>query len=158
MQRVLQCVAALAILVLVGATVATADAAPAKSFAGFVTSHANGHGNGGGHGNGNGNGGGSGNGNGQSHDGGNGNQGNQNQDKHSKKNKKNKSSKSDDGKNKSKDDKSKHKVMICHQTGSDSNPAVVIVVDEHAVAAHEKHGDKVIQSADECEGAKGTAS
>ena len=33
------------------------------------------------------------------------------------------------------------KQVICHQTGSEQNPQVTIVVSTHAVPAHRAHGD-----------------
>ena len=47
-----------------------------------------------------------------------------------------------------------HKIGICHATGSLSNPFVFIMVDEHAVKAHENHQDGRdiigVDSADDC--------
>jgi hypothetical protein len=181
MQRFLRYLAALTILVLVGASVATVDAAPGKSITGFIASHGNG--NGGGNGNGNaddeettsspGN---SGNANGHANDnanqgaanaddhGNNGNQGAKNADDEG--NQANSSAEGDDenagdenGKGKGgKSDEgdqatpvaTDHKVMVCHLTGSASNPAHVIVIDTHAVPAHEAKGDFVVESEDEC--------
>lgn len=40
---------------------------------------------------------------------------------------------------KEKEKEKDRKVGICHATGSDSNPFVFIVVDEHAVDAHQRH-------------------
>ena len=36
-----------------------------------------------------------------------------------------------------------HKVTICHHTRSKKHPWVTISVDQHALAAHMKHGDTV---------------
>src|SRR5215213_4196727 len=129
MQRVLRYLAALTILVMIGATVATVDAAPGKSISGFVTGQGKGNGNGGGNGHGNGNG----NGNGRAS-----NQSDENEDeddgKKDKKDKKDKSSKSskskhDDGTPEGDDDDDR-KVKVCHVTGSESNPGHVIEVSK----------------------------
>ena len=49
---------------------------------------------------------------------------------------------------------SSHKVGICHATGSETNPYVFIIVDEHAVKAHTNHQDHRdiigVKSADQC--------
>ena len=37
-------------------------------------------------------------------------------------------------------------VLICHHTHSKKNPVVAIVTDQHAGAAHRRHGDLVITS------------
>lgn len=46
------------------------------------------------------------------------------------------------------------KVGICHSTGSETNPYVFIIVDEHAVKAHSNHQDGRdiigVKSADQC--------
>ncbi len=34
-----------------------------------------------------------------------------------------------------------HKIVICHHTGSETNPVVTIDIDEHAWPAHAEHGD-----------------
>src|SRR5438552_1861437 len=34
-----------------------------------------------------------------------------------------------------------NRVTICHRTGSESNPYVVITIDENALPAHLEHGD-----------------
>ena len=42
------------------------------------------------------------------------------------------------------------KVLVCHNTGSDSNPAVKIKISINALNAHLKHGDAHVVP--ECEG------
>jgi hypothetical protein len=189
MQRSLRYVAALAILLLVGATVATVDAAPGRSISGLFASQGNG--NGGGNGNAddeetaepaaN-----SGNANANADE--NASQGAANADDGADNANANageradnandgagnaslaKTSAESDDENaddENSDDKggkggqsaqdnqatpvpTDHKEMVCHLTGSESNPAVVIVIDSHAVPAHEAHGDFVVESEDEC--------
>ena len=142
MQQVLRYLAALTVLVMVGATVATVDAAPGKSISGFVSGHGKGKGNGNGGGNGHSNGNGNGQGNGQTDD----------EDDHDKKDKKDKSSKSkhDDGAD-DEDEDNDRKVMVCHVTGSESHPGHVIKVSKKALSAHEAHGDEVVESEKECD-------
>jgi hypothetical protein len=44
------------------------------------------------------------------------------------------------------------KVTICHQTHSDRNPWVKITVSEHALDAHERHGDTFPDADGDCPG------
>jgi hypothetical protein len=43
-------------------------------------------------------------------------------------------------------DQYKGKTTICHHTGSQSNPWVVITVSDNALPAHERHGDTLVNS------------
>lgn len=48
------------------------------------------------------------------------------------------------GFNTPKEQKESRKVTICHATDSESNPWRRIVVDEHAIGAHQSHGDDIL--------------
>jgi hypothetical protein len=187
MQGSLRYVAALAILLVVGASVATVDAAPGKSITGFFA--AQGNGNGGGNGNAddeetaepaaN-----SGNANANanaSQGGANADDGADNananageradnaNDGAGSASLANTSAESDDenadddnsenkggrGSHAAQNDQASpvptdHKEMVCHLTGSESNPVVVIVIDQHALPAHEQHGDEVVDDEEDC--------
>jgi hypothetical protein len=166
MQRFLRYFAALTILVLVGATVATVDAAPGRSISAFVSGNNRGDDNG--HGQ---------NGNREAGDDEDSDDNGQpaNQDDVNDDDDANEAvdeetetanDGADEGNGKTDEDEDSddenagngqvhagqedHKVIICHHTGSASNPVVAIAVDEHAVPAHERHGDTIVEDEAEC--------
>jgi hypothetical protein len=182
MQRSLRYVAALAVLLLVGASVATVDAAPGRSITGLFVSQGNGNGGGNGNasedettepaansGNANANEN-AGQGAANADDGAanananageradNANDGAGNADENATLAKTSAEGDDEGGKggqsaaqnNQASPVPTDHKEMVCHLTGSESNPTQVIVIDVHAVPAHEAHGDFVIESEDEC--------
>jgi hypothetical protein len=56
---------------------------------------------------------------------------------------------------KGKKGKEHRKVTICHATGSETNPYVLITIDEHALPAHQahQHGQDIVEPTGPCPGA-----